>query len=372
MPALHVQEVILILEELAPLALAQDWDNVGLLLGDSEAEVARVMTCLTVTPEVAAEAIAERVDLIVSHHPILFQPVQHLTTTDPQGRMLLDLIVAGVAVYSPHTAYDDAAGGINDQMAAALGLRDVAPLRVADSSAPSSQYKLVTFVPEVDCDVVARALFDAGAGEIGEYRECSFRTPGTGTFFGTESANPAVGEKGRREEVAEFRLEVVCPRRELADVLTALRQSHPYEEPASDVYPLVPDPAGLGSGRCGTLKSARTVADLAAQIKQVLHVQQLAVVGELNREITKIAIVCGAGGSFLDDAVGAGCDCLLTGEARFHSYLEAQSKDIALILPGHYATERFAVERLAEMLAERFLELTIWPSRSELDPVVWR
>ena len=309
MPALRVQNVIRVLEELAPPALAQDWDNVGLLLGDSDAKVARVMTCLSVTPEVAAEAIAERVNLIVSHHPILFQAVRRLTTADSQGRMLLDLIAAGVAVYSPHTAYDDAAGGINEQLAAVLGLTNVAPLRADDSQSTPSSYKLVTFVPESDFESVARALFDAGAGEIGEYRECSFRTPGTGTFFGTDAANPAVGEKGRREEVAEFRLEVVCPRRRLADVLTALRQSHPYEEPAYDVYPLVSDPAGLGSGRYGTLKSARTVTDLAAQIKQVLHVEHLAVVGELDREITKLAIACGVGGSFLDDAVRAGCAC---------------------------------------------------------------
>jgi hypothetical protein len=227
-------------------------------------------------------------------------------------------------------------------------------------------------VPEGEFEAVARALFDAGAGQIGEYRECSFRTPGTGTFFGSAATNPAVGEKGRREEVAELRLEVVCPRRRLAEVLAALRTSHPYEEPAFDVIPLAPEPSGVGSGRVGELEPAPTVADLADRVKRMFHVKHLAVVGDADRTVAKLAVAGGAGGSFLDDAAQAGCDCLLTGEARFHSYLEAQANAVALILPGHYATERFAVERLAETLSARFADLTIWPSQVERDPVAWR
>lgn len=372
MPTLYLQAVVDTLEQIAPLRLAQDWDNVGLLLGDVAREVTRVMTCLTVTPETAGEAIQEGADLIVSHHPVLFRPVRRLTADEPQGRMLLDLIRAGVAVYSPHTAYDDAAGGINEQLAEALGLTNVAPLRAPDSMSYGAQYKLVTFVPEGDFESVARALFDAGAGEIGDYRECSFRTPGTGTFFGTGSTSPAVGQKGRREEVAEFRLELVCPRHKLADVLAALRSSHPYEEPAYDVYPLISDPVGVGSGRCGTLEPAQPLAELTERVKRMFHVKHCAVVGAADRSITKVALACGAGGSLLDDAVRAGCHCLLTGEARFHACLEAQARNLALLLPGHYATERFAIERLAETLAERFTELIIWPSRAERDPVEWR
>ena len=371
MPSLRVQDVVDVLEAVAPPVLAQDWDNVGLLLGDRQAEATRVMTCLTVTPEVVAEARAEQVDLIVSHHPILFQAVRQLTTDDSQGRMLLELVREGVAVHSPHTAYDGAAGGINDQLAGALNLTDAGPLRANPSPPTASDYKLVTFVPEPDLEAVARALFSAGCGQIGDYRECSFRTVGTGTFFGTDATSPAVGEKGRREEVAEFRLEVVCPRMRLAEVLAALRQSHPYEEPAYDVYPLATAPTGRGSGRCGTLEPPRPVADLAEQIKQFLHVDALAVVGEADRTITRLAVACGAGGSFLDDAVRAGCDGFLTGEARFHAYLEAQAAGVALFLPGHYATERFALESLASMLAKRLEGLTIWPSRRERDPVTW-
>jgi dinuclear metal center YbgI/SA1388 family protein len=203
-----VDAVIHFLEEFAPLSLAAEWDNVGLLLGDRAAATARIMTCLTVTPESAAEAVAERANLIVTHHPILFRPIQRLTTETADGRMLLSLMHANVAVYCPHTAFDNTVGGINDQLANMLDLTDIRPLRQRDSE---PQVKIVVFVPDSDLSRVSDALFAAGAGHIGQYSQCSFRLSGTGTFFGSDAANPTVGQKGRREEVAEWRLEAICP-----------------------------------------------------------------------------------------------------------------------------------------------------------------
>src|SRR5262245_21340886 len=187
------------------------------------------MTCLTVTPEVADEAVERRAGLIVTHHPILFRAGKRLTADTPEGRMMLQLVRAGVSVYSPHTAFDNAGDGINAQLARGLGLTDVAPLRRGEGG---TQVKLVVFVPDKDLAKVSDAVFAAGAGRIGEYGECSFRLAGTGTFFGSESANPTVGQKGRREEVSEWRLEVVCPESRVADVVAAMRQAHSYEEPA--------------------------------------------------------------------------------------------------------------------------------------------
>src|SRR5882724_11781005 len=180
---LTVAAVVDYLEQLAPPELAAEWDNVGLLLGDRQAPVERVMTCLTVTPESAAEAVEAKAQLIVTHHPILFRPVKRLTTANPEGRMLLSLIRAGVAVYSPHTAFDNTRGGINDAIAHKLGLTDVTPLRRSEGA---RQCKVVVFVPDKDLGRVSDALFAAGAGQIGEYRECSYRLAGTGTFFGTD------------------------------------------------------------------------------------------------------------------------------------------------------------------------------------------
>src|SRR5262245_57267134 len=221
-----VADVTADLDALAPRELAADWDNVGLLLGDPAAPVGRVLTCLTVTSEVAAEAAEGGYQLIVTHHPILFRGAKRLTAATPEGRMVLALAKAGVAVYSAHTAFDDTRGGVNERLASRIGLIDMRPLRYREGP---RQCKVVVFVPDSDLGKVSDALFSAGAGVIGEYRECSFRVSGTGTFFGSDSANPAVGQKGRREEVSEWRWEVVCPETAVEAVVAAMRRSHSYE-----------------------------------------------------------------------------------------------------------------------------------------------
>jgi len=356
------------LERFAPRKLAAAWDNVGLLLGDRATPVSKVMTCLTVTPESAAEAITEQAQLIVSHHPILFRPVQKLTADNPDGRMLLSLIRAGVAVYSPHTAFDNTKDGINDTLADKLGLTGVKPLR---QGAGAAACKVVVFVPENDLSKVSDALFAAGAGHIGQYRECSFRLAGTGTFHGSEESNPTVGQKGRREEVGEWRLEVVCPEASVERVVAAMRQAHSYEEPAYDVYPLRPGVSSDGEGRLGKLPQTTPLGVLGSTIREVLRSGPVQLVGDLGREVISIAIVCGAGGEMLKDAIRARADVFLTGEMRFHDYLAAQAAGISLILPGHYATERLGVEELAGRLQQQWPELKVWASHRERDPVAW-
>lgn len=364
MPA--VAAVTEFLQQIAPLELAADWDNVGLLLGDSAAPVARLMTCLTVTPEVAAEAIAARADLIITHHPIFFRPTKRLVATAPDGRMLWSLARAGIAVYSPHTALDNAQGGINDLIARRLGLTEVGPLR---SQTGPGHCKVVVFVPESDLQKVSDAMFAAGAGHIGQYGECSFRLAGTGTFFGSEAANPTVGQKGRREEVSEWRLEVLCPEADLARVIAALRKAHSYEEPAFDIYPLRSEPSRIGSGRIGVLPEPASLGALAQTVKSSLGASLVQVAGEPSQAVRRVAVVCGAGGDFLSDAALHKADVLVTGEVRFHDCLAARALNLALMLPGHYASERCGIEDLAERLSKHFPGLEIWASRSERDPL---
>jgi dinuclear metal center YbgI/SA1388 family protein len=363
-----VAEVMQFLEQVAPPGLAADWDNVGLLLGERTAEVRRVLTCLTVTPEVAAEAVEAGAQMIVTHHPVLFRAVKRLTADNPEGRMLLALIRGGVAVYSPHTAFDDAAGGINDGIARRLGLAEVTPLRRTDGL---RQCKVVVFVPDTDLVGVSDALFAAGAGRIGQYSECSFRLAGTGTFFGSEATNPTVGEKGRREDVSEWRLEAVCPESRVDAVIAAMRRAHSYEEPAYDVYPLRPASFATGAGRLGRLPAPTPLSELARAVRRALGAQFVQVVGAPARPVERIAIVCGAGGEFLSDALASRAHVLLTGELRFHDYLAAQARELALVLPGHYATERFGVEELATRLQQQWPDVSVWASRSETDPVHW-
>ncbi len=365
---LTVATVVDFLEQLAPPGLAGEWDNVGLLLGERKAPVRGVRTCLTVTPESAAEAVEAGAQLVVSHHPVLFRAVKRLTDATAEGAMLLSLARAGVAVYSPHSAFDNTRGGINDLLAGRLGLTGLGPLGHTDGP---RQVKVVVFVPEQDLAAVSDALFAAGAGHIGAYSECSFRLAGTGTFHGSEASHPTVGQKGRREEVSEWRLEVVCPEPATREVVAALRRAHSYEEPAFDVYPLRPSASPLGEGRVGSLPGPRPLRDLARAVKDALGSGPVQVVGDPERPVQRLAIVCGAGGSLLGEALRARADVFLTGELRFHDYLEARARGLALVLPGHYATERCGVEELARRLQANWPELNVWASRREADPLSW-
>ncbi len=350
----------------APLATAATWDNVGLLLGERGSPCTRVMTCLTVTPPVVAEAVAERAALIVAHHPILFKGAKNLSDGAPEGRLLRPLLTAGTAVYSPHTAFDNCVGGINDGLAARFGLHNVRPLRPRDSA---PECKLVAFVPEADVSRVSEAIFVAGGGVIGSYEQCSFRTPGTGTFFATALAKPTVGQRGRREDVAELRVEFVVPEGRLSAAVAALRAAHSYEEPAFDIYPLKPKRVG-GEGRIGELAAPITLKDFADVVKRMCRADVFQFVGDPQRPVSRVAIACGAAGEYLNDAIRAKADAFVTGEVRFHDCLTAEAAAIGLVLPGHYASERPGVEDLAERLKRDFPDAEVWASRMERDPLM--
>lgn len=360
-----VADVAAYLDRFAPPATAADWDNVGLLLGDAAGPADRVMTCLTVTPDVVEEAVAEGARLIVTHHPVLFRAAKRLTSATPEGRLLLPLLRAGVAVHSPHTAFDNCRDGVNDSVCRRLGLTAVAPLRPRDGR---RECKMVVFVPDADLGRVSDAAFAAGAGVIGQYEQCSFRLAGTGTFFGTDATNPAVGQKGRREDVAEWRLEMVVPEGRVDAVVAAVRAAHSYEEPAYDVYPLRPGKAG-GAGRVGELAAPVPLGELARAAKAALAAAAVQVVGDPGRAVRRVAVACGAAGEFLMDSARANADVFLTGEVRFHDALAARAAGVGLVLPGHYATERPAVEELAGRLGAAFPGAAVWASRAERDPL---
>ena len=374
----NVADVVAWLEEFAPSALAESWDNVGLLWGDPSAAIDRVMTCLTVTPASAAEAIRETAGLIVSHHPILFRETKKIRADLPETAHLWKLARAGIAIASPHTAFDNTRDGINDILCRRLGLIDVLPLRPAprnlESGAAGPQsYKVVVFTPDGERDAVSSAAFEAGAGRIGAYVECSFAIPGEGTFFGTDETNPTVGERGRRMTVPELRLEFVCPASRLAAVVAAIRARHSYEEPAIDVYPLrdtigEPD-SKSGAGRVGQLADPRSLDDFAALVSRTLGRVPVATTGDPKRAIRRVAVACGAADDFLKDAARTGADAFLTGEARFHRAIEAEALGIGFLTAGHFATERLGIEELATKIAHAFPGLSVWPCADERDPI---
>jgi dinuclear metal center YbgI/SA1388 family protein len=365
------------LEQFAPSRLAEPWDNVGLLWGDPRAAVERVMTCLTVTPATTAEAIRERAALIVSHHPILFRETKRIRADLAETAHLWQLAHAGIAIASPHTAFDNTRDGINDILCRRLGLMEVAPLRplapfAGGAVAATQSFKIVVFTPLPEREAVSSAAFSAGAGRIGAYEECSFAIPGEGTFFGTGDANPTVGKRGRRETVRELRLEFVCSAQQLSAVLASIRAHHSYEEPAIDLYSLheanADDSPPTGSGRIGRLREPMGLGEFAIFVGRALGGIPVAMVGEPDRRVERVALACGAGDDFLKDAAGLQADVLLTGEARFHRALEAEAIGIGLITAGHYATERLGVEELAQRIASIFPSLTVWCSQTERDP----
>jgi dinuclear metal center YbgI/SA1388 family protein len=359
-----VRDVVGWLESWIPPLLAEDWDNVGLLLGDPSDPLQVVLTTLDVTAEVADEAIAAGAGLIVSHHPILFRGTKRLTggSADPNAH-IWRLARAGVAVYSPHTAYDSAEGGINDQLASRLGLLDVRPLRPGPAS---RRCKVVTFATDADREVVLRAAFDAGGGTIGDYSECSFSTQGRGTFRGGETTNPTVGQKQRRESVDEWKVEVICDEDRAQVVAAAIRQAHSYEEPAVDVIPLALLPGKAGSGRVGRLKHPTTLAKLARFVADDLQAPATTWAGPgPAHPVATVAIACGAGDDFLADAARAGADVLLTGEARYHRCLEAEARQMGLILAGHHATEWVGVVGLRARIAAAFPQLVVQTSQTQ-------
>ena len=365
--SLRLDQLLNALESIAPTRHAEAWDNVGLIAGAPRQPVSRVMLTIDYTPEVAAEAEAEGCDAVVAYHPPIFEAVKRLVA----GSLVFDAVRRGVALYSPHTALDVAEGGTNDVLADAIGLGpDRAPLRLAQTKA--GQYKLVTFVPENDAERVSRAMFDAGAGRIGDYRMCSFRSPGTGTFFGDESTNPAVGERGRLEEASEVRVETVVPIAKVDAVIRALRASHPYEEPAFDLQQLAAPPEGLGLGRVGDFAEPVERGELVERLKRELGLAHVLVAGPAEGAVRRAAVCAGACGNLLDDAIAARAQFYVTGEMRHHDALKAARAGVTVVCTLHSNSERAVLTRLKRRLADSLPELPVILSRQDRDPFAVR
>jgi dinuclear metal center YbgI/SA1388 family protein len=365
--AMRLDRVVAALDEIAPLRLAQSWDNVGLLVGNRKAACRRVLLCIDLTPAVLDEAIGGRFDLLISYHPPLFKPISRiLADSDGTDSLIHRAIAAGLAVYSPHTALDAAEGGTNDVLAGLCGLKDVGPFEYM--SAGRREYKVVTFVPFAQLETVASAMFEAGAGRIGDYEQCSYRLRGEGTFFGTESTNPQVGRKGQLERVAETRIEMVCDDRCLPEVIAALRRSHPYEEPAFDIYPLTPEPA-VGIGRVGTLPKGTTLGGLAKALRQATKSQVVMTVGEAKTKLRRAAVCAGAAGRLpMEKPRAADCDVIVTGEIRHHDALSILRAGKTAIALGHWESERPALAPLAERLKKAIGPIDTMVSRKDAPP----
>ena len=343
-------EVISVLENRYDPRLAASWDAIGLVCGDPDAPIRKVLFAVDPVAAVVAEALDWGADLLVTHHPLFLRAVHGVAATTPKGRVVHDLLTHGCALLVAHTNADAAVDGVSDALAAALGLPPGRPL-AAEPAEPLD--KLVTFVPHADADALLDALAAAGAGAIGAYDRCAFTAPGTGTFRPLSGANPTIGSIGTVETVPETRLELVLPRHRRSAIVAALRAAHPYEEPAFDVTETVSLPGDVGTGRICELAGAEPLRVFLDRVRRGLPATPsgIRVAGDLDRPVRHVAVCGGAGDSLLAAAGAAGADVYLTADLRHHPASEhLEGRGPALIDVAHWASEWPWLERAAGAL----------------------
>jgi dinuclear metal center YbgI/SA1388 family protein len=345
--AVRVADLLNTLERLAPAALAQPWDNSGLLVGDPAAEVRRVLAALELTDAVLAEAVAGGYNTVLTHHPLLFDPVRSLVESRPREKLLRRLVEKGMSLVTCHTNLDAAPGGLAEIAGEALGLREMAPME----SAPDGWYKLVGFVPPEAVEKVAAAVFAAGAGVIGDYQDCAFSAEGTGWFTAQPGSHPAVGEVSRPERTPELRWETVVPRGRVAAVVRAFVEAHPYEEPAFDIYPVEDVLPRVGLGRVGTLPQPAMVRELAERAVELFEVGAARWSGDGARRVERVAVLPGSGHGMLEAAAGQ-CEALITGDLSYHGADEAAERGVSVIDVPHGDFEWWAFRRWGKRLGQ--------------------
>lgn len=347
------QAVVQIMERFAPKQYAMEGDKIGLQLGSANKPITKVLVALDVTDEVVDEAIESGVNMIIAHHAIIYRPLAHLQTDSPVGRLYEKLIKHDIAVYISHTNLDTTEGGMNDLMADLLQLEERVTLEPVYED---KLFKLVVFVPNSHLENVRQAIFAAGAGHIGKYSHCSFNIEGTGTFLPGEQAEPYSGSRGKLAHVEETRLETVVPQSARNKVVQAMIKAHPYEEVAYDLYPLQIPGKVVGLGRVGRLLQPITLLELAEKVKEVFDVPFVRMVGIGARPMHKVAVLGGSGSRYVQGALYAGADVLITGDIDYHTAHDALCAGLALIDPGHNA-EKVIKSHVAAYLNQQFRDL---------------
>lgn len=348
MKKVNGHEIISLFEQWSPKRFAEDWDPVGLHIGQLNRPVEKVLITLDVNEKVIDEAISEGANLIIAHHPPIFRPMKYIWTDTPQGRLIEKCIKHDIAVYAAHTNLDVAPGGVNDLLAQCLHLQQV---EVMEPTLSDPLYKLAVFCPVDHADNLRAALAHAGAGAIGDYIGCSFSSTGTGRFTPIAGAEPFIGKVGNEEAVSEERIEVVLPGPLKEKVLKAMLASHPYEEPAYDFFVLDQRTEEFGLGRVGKLDNEMTLEEFALFVKKAFDVPAVRVVGELNTRVRKVAVLGGSGSKYIRAAKRKGADVFVTGDMDFHSAQDAEMMNLGIVDPGHHV-EKVMIEGVAKKLED--------------------
>lgn len=362
---MKARDIISVIEQFAPLAYQEAYDNSGPQVGSADQEVTGVLFSFDITEAVLTEAMQRNCNMIVAHHPLIFSGLKKLTGQHYVARTVQQAIKNDLLLYAAHTNLDNVRQGVNAEMATRLGLRNCTLLDMKMDTLS----KLYTFVPEAAADKVREALFAAGAGEIGKYRECSFNTSGTGTFRPEANADPAIGTAGGpREEVSEIKVEVLVPRPLQRRVLKALFESHPYEEVAYEFIHLHNANQEIGSGMIGELPEGMETADFLKLLKEKWNTGCIRHTPPTGKPIQKVAI-CGGSGSFLlHKAIAAGADAFVTGDFKYHQFFDADGR-ILIADVGHYESEQFTPQLLHRLLQEKFPNFALLLADTNTNPV---
>jgi dinuclear metal center YbgI/SA1388 family protein len=361
---MKVREVVSALEELAPLSLQESYDNAGLIAGDPEMKVSGVLCTVDITSKVIEEALKLQANLIISHHPILFSGLKTLTGKTAEEKVLIAALKNDLALYAAHTNLDKVKTGVNAMICTKLGLEATRIL----APEGSQLFKLVCFIPGDHLETVRTAIFEAGAGMIGNYDSCSFTATGEGTFRGNELTDPFVGEKGKLHTEKEVRFETILTKTVIPGVIQAMIASHPYEEVAYDLYPLENKYEAVGSGMLGNFPEPVTHENFLQLLRKTFEIPVIRYAGEPKKQYRKIA-VCGGAGSFLiSRAIRARADAFITGDLKYHQFFEATDNMLICDI-GHYESEQFTKEIFYSVLKKKFSTFAVHLSETVTNPI---
>jgi len=363
---MKIKEIVHFLETVAPPALQESYDNAGLIVGDPEAEVSSALVTIDVTEDVVDEAIENNAGIIIAHHPVVFSGLKKITGRNYVERTVLKAIKNEIAVYAAHTNLDAVTGGVNSKICEKLGLKNC---RVLQPVAGQLK-KLITFIPAEAAEKVRTAIFDAGAGHIGNYDYCGYNLEGTGSFRAGENSNPFVGEKGEVHYENEIRFETIFPGWLQGKIIKALIDSHPYEEVAYDIYPLENRYEKAGMGMVGELENALPETDFLGLLKKTFGTGSIKHTALRGKNVSKVAVCGGAGSFLLNQAIAAKADVFVSGDFKYHQFFDAENK-IVIADVGHYESEQFTKELFYELLTKKFPKFAVRFSEVKTNPVFY-
>lgn len=361
---MKIREIITILVEMAPLAYAEDFDNVGLLVGNEDENATGILVCHDALESVVDEAIAKKCNLIVCFHPIIFSGMKKITGKNYVERSVLKAIKNDIAIYAVHTALDNHKNGVNKIFCDALGLVNTKIL------VPKSNFiqKLITYTIPENAEQVRNALFEAGAGKIGNYEDCSFNSQGIGTYMGNENSNPEIGERFEFVEAKEIKIEVTFEKHLQSKILKALFKNHVYEEVAYEIYDLQNQHQNIGLGMVGELEKPLSEIEFLSFVKSKMQCGGIRHSSLLGKSIKKVAVLGGSGSFAIKNAIQAGADVFLTADLKYHNFYEAENK-ILIADIGHYESERYTKNYIVDYLKEKITNFAIVLSEENTNPV---